>query len=590
MEFAHQHLSPFTIKDDKILPEHCPLCHGGRMGDKNTFLLNMRTGGWVCKRGNCGQHGSFNQLAQQMNSPLRIMQSTYTQSSKQYVLPDIELLPLTQTILDYFNTRGISPETLKEFSISADDKSNIVFPFYEDEVLTYVKYRKPLLPSPKPKEWQVPNTRPILFGMQHCSPTLPLVICEGQIDCLSLIEAGLTNVVSVPCGCESMDWVENCWDFLEEYNDIVLFGDNDAPGQRMIETLIRRLGEHRCKKVSSYPCRPDGKPCKDANDILKNCGPITLLEMVDAAQAVPTKGLIDLASVHPIDPTTIPRISTNIQKLDECLGGLAEGAITVFTGKAGDGKSTIGGLLLLNAIEQGHKVCAYSGELSKEEFQNWIHFQAAGSEYITLKYDPIKKKLVPSVPPNVTQRIMQWYAGNFFLFDNNEIFQANQSESILQVFSTAANRYGCKLFLVDNLMTSLSDSEEETRAQGKFVAALKRFALRYRAHVIIVAHARKTKAGERLGQDDISGNSAIIKLAHNGVVIRRPDLEIIKSRDSGMKRLIRCCYAPDSRRIYQADIGDKNTFSWDRSSISPVMERADAIPEYQATMSIEEPF
>lgn len=48
----------------------------------------------------------------------------------------------------------------------------------------------------------------------------------------------------------------------------------------------------------------------------------------------------------------------------------------------------------------------------------------------------------------------------------------------------AARRYGCKLFLADNLMTALSDSDEETKAQGKFANALKKFATRYHVHVI----------------------------------------------------------------------------------------------------------
>ena len=74
-----------------------------------------------------------------------------------------------------------------------------------------------------------------------------------------------------------------------------------------------------------------------------------------------------------------------IPALDELIGGLAEGAMTVFTGKPGQGKSTLAGQLLLAAIEQGYSVCAYSGELTRERFQEWINLQAAGSEYIGLK-------------------------------------------------------------------------------------------------------------------------------------------------------------------------------------------------------------
>lgn len=115
------------------------------------------------------------------------------------------------------------------------------------------------------------------------------------------------------------------------------------------------------------------------------------------------------------------------------------------------------------------------------------------------------------MPYTVRQRIIDYYRDKFYLFDNNEIFEDNQAESIMQVFSMVARRYGCKLYLVDNLMTSLSDMEEETRAQGRFTNMLKKFANRYDAHVLLVAHPRKTRFGEVLKQDDIGGSSATIR-------------------------------------------------------------------------------
>lgn len=279
-----------------------------------------------------------------------------------------------------------------------------------------------------------------------------------------------------------------------------------------------------------------------------------------------------------------------IPKLDAVLGGLIEGGLTIFTGKPGNGKSTVAGQLLLGAIEQGHSVFAYSGELTKERFQSWIHFQAAGSDYIGLKYDPVRKMKVPFVPYSVRERIVDYYKDKFYLLDNNELFEENQADAILNIFMMAARRYGCKLFLLDNLMTSLSDAEEETRAQGRFVNMLKKFANRYGVHVVLVAHPRKTRFGEGLTQDDVGGNSATIRLADNAIVVERPDLRIIKNREGGVYTRIECCYCPDSRRIYQADTGDLNVFSWDKDGIAKADPRADSLPEYQVQYSELDPF
>lgn len=230
-------------------------------------------------------------------------------------------------------------------------------------------------------------------------------------------------------------------------------------------------------------------------------------------------------------------------------------------------------------------MCAYSGELTKEKFQEWINLQAAGSAYIGLKHDPVRETYVPSVPYLVQERLLDYYRDRFYLFDNQEIFEANQSESILKVFQMAARRFGCKLFLADNLMTALSDSDEETKAQGKFANALKKFATRYHVHVLLVAHPRKVKMGEKLGQDDIGGSSATIRLADSAIVVERPNLRILKNREGGVRKVIECCYCPDSRRIYQADKGDLNNFSWNKEGITPPHPRADSLPEYAIRMT-----
>ena len=180
---------------------------------------------------------------------------------------------------------------------------------------------------------------------------------------------------------------------------------------------------------------------------------------------------------------------------------------------------------------------------------------------------------------------MDYYRDRFYLFDNNEVFEANQSESILKVFTMAVRRYGCKLFLADNLMTALSDSDDETKAQGRFANALKKFATRYHVHVLLVAHPRKVKAGEKLGQDDIGGCSATIRLADSAIVVERPNLRIIKNREGGLCRLIECCYCPDSRRIYQADKGDLCRFSWNKEGVAAPSPRADSLPDYAVRMA-----
>ena len=600
IDFADMYLAPYTIKssgsDEKLIPDLCPLCHGGSHGkDKRTFALFLNNGTFVCKRGSCGRHGRFEELAKELsNEDVKLHRATWTnKSDKQFVLPSVQVFDPTEEIYKYFESRRISRTTVDALKIGSDFEGNIVFRFFWNGEDVYHKFRKPHKPATpdecRRKEWQESGTKPILYNMDNVVFTQPLIICEGEIDCASLYEAGLTNVVSVPSGCDNNDWVTHCYDWLEKFHTIILFGDNDAPGKRAVETWTKKLGEYRVLIVKNYPEIAGTNPvqyCKDANEVLYRYGESALIEMVESAEDVKTKGLIRVADIIPVDPTKIPRIKTNIPALDDAIGGLAEGCVTVFTGKSGNGKSTLSGLILLNAIEQGYTCAAYSGELSGGLFQEWILAQAAGPDYIGVKWDPIRGRNIPFVSPDIQKRILDWLGDRLLLYDNNEQFvDLKQTDAIINVFTQASRKYNAKVFLIDNMMTSVADSDDEWRAQAMFVNAVKKFATHYQAHVMLVCHPRKTKIGSDITKDDISGTSSIMNLCDNAIVIKRPDLEILKSRLDGRQISISCCYDGASRRIYQADVGDKNKFSWDKSGIVPPSQLARNMPEYGVQLS-----
>ena len=291
--------------------------------DTGTFFVSLDTGQFCCHRGKCGVKGGWVKLLKKFGEAPNI-QSV----SGQFKPLDLTPLPRTETIDSYFAGRGISTATLDAYQIGADPSGNILFPFYVEGELIYIKYRRPVPVNDKRKEWAQAGAPPVLFGMDLCTPDKPLTITEGQIDALSLYEAGIRNVVSVPTGCDNFQWVDPTFAWLEQFKKIILFGDNDPPGQKMIKTLTTRLGEERCYVVTEYP---DG--CKDANDILVRCGPEVLKQTFASAKETPIRGMVNLTDVEYIDPTTVPRIKTMIPALDDSINGLELGGITIFTGK-----------------------------------------------------------------------------------------------------------------------------------------------------------------------------------------------------------------------------------------------------------------
>ena len=128
LSFADRHLSPYTLRGDELIPDFCPICHGGDNRDRYTFALNLTEGIYVCKRGSCGARGRFEELARRFGEQAEIIRPP-GRMKKQYVLPEVMLKPLTDEIIGYFGKRKIGFETLDAFKIGSDEKGNIVFPF-----------------------------------------------------------------------------------------------------------------------------------------------------------------------------------------------------------------------------------------------------------------------------------------------------------------------------------------------------------------------------------------------------------------------------------------------------------------------------
>lgn len=235
----------------------------------------------------------------------------------------------------------------------------------------------------------------------------------------------------------------------------------------------------------------------------------------------------------------------------------------------------------MNAIEQGYSVCVYSGELNAYTFKQWAYLQATESKYVGYSTDPRSGKHIASISKDIIERIDKYVDQKFWLFDNAYIAEEEQQKAILKVFEMCARRYGVKLFICDNLMIAITSADEENRAQAKFAAALKAFAVKYKVHVILIAHPRKTKAGESLTSEDVSGSSAITNLADTVIAVEKPHLRITKNRNFGQTGYIRCDFDPANRRIFQENVGDKIVYGWDHTGIEFPEHPASELEEFQ---------
>lgn len=566
LEFAQKHFRQYKIKGNEIVPLYCPFCHGGQRNDKETFALNIEKGTYNCKRGKCGVAGTFYQLCKEFGeTPTQQNLEVFRRKEYKFVAPKTKIKPASSPVEKYLKLRGFSKETWERFGIG-DSGGNIAIPFTENGKVVMVKFRHPRKTKKgEKKEWKEDGGKPIFWGMDFCTPNKPLTITEGIMDALSLYEAGIENVVSVPNGTDDLTCIELCWDWLEQFNKFILWVDNDQPGKKLQQKLINRLGVWRCWTVQ---CER-----KDANEVLYFDGKEKVRELHASAKEVPINGLIRLADVKPFDWSTTERVSSGIRGLDNVLGGFMMGQISVWTGKSTHGKSTILGQVLLEAVEQGYPVCAYSGELEASAFQFWIDLQAAGPENVGFVTDPLMQKTVPTIDKDVRDAIHRWYYDRFFLHSK---FGLIEESSILEIFDYAAKRYDCKVFLVDNLMTTVIDEGTGNfyREQSKFVQKLADFAHLHNVHIHLVAHPRK---GELEEMDDVGGTGDITKRADNVLVMKRLQegseeqiehqcdslLIVKKNRVHGIQdKVVQLNFEPKSKRFYMPTESPNRQYGW----------------------------
>lgn len=310
-------------------------------------------------------------------------------------------------------------------------------------------------------------------------------------------------------------------------------------------------------------------------ELVEDGGQRALDRLLLEAVELPDQNVLNMAEIDTAKKLNAKRVVSGIPGLDREIGGFSGGQLSVWTGRRGEGKSTLLGQIMLDAVNQNHTVCVYSGELAKEDFKLSLLQQAAGYLHVTRREESKSGKVLFDVDPDVIPAIDRWWDKRLFLTDIQRK-NAHDEDNILKIFEYANRRYGCDIFLVDNVMTAELKHEEKIgtwRAQSLFTGRLVAFAKRLNVHVHLVAHPRKTDG--KIEADDVGGSVDITNRADNVFKIERvPEEEIqkagystlltvLKNREFGTQARVRLDYNEPSRRLYEAGKSPAKRYSWE---------------------------
>jgi len=521
-----------------------------------------------------------------------------------YKYPNEVICTDKTNVYHYLGLRGISPGTIDYADVREDDRKNIVFNFYDtNDVLTVVKYRpaRKIDKRKDTKTWcqQGADTTPLLYNMNRVTTDAPLLVTEGEADTLSAIEAGYSNSVSVPFGAGNYEWIEYNWEWLQQFESIIICSDNDAAGIKMQKEVVYRLGSWRTRLVD-IPLtitKPDGKvvPTKDLNEILYFCGKQAVMDLILSAKDTPVDSLIDFSRIKNVDLNDIDGVMTGFPDLDKSLMKLFYGTLNIMTGVNGSGKTSCISNIIAHALDQEKNTFLYSGEMPNHQTKNWIDFVLAGQRNVKQYYTPENKAVFWRVTPEAHDAIDNYYAGRLYVYKDA---YDNHSDKILESMEASARKYGTKLFVLDNLTSINLNANDKNKydKQAEFINDLIKFAVKFNVVVLLVVHPHKMDQVRRMNKMDIQGVSAVIDLAHrilslyrvtkkdkqgspkkNGGWYQEPIkhdiiLDILKDRMMGYEgESLFLYYDKPSRRFFTNKDDLDYRFAWETSEHSGVL-------------------
>ena len=429
---------------------------------------------------------------------------------------------LPENVIHFFQSRGILEDALKRNKIGFLNGS-ITFPFFKDGDLVNTKYRT------LDKQFrQEAGAEKVFYGLDDISGHEEIVIVEGEIDKLSFEVAGFTNVLSVPEGAPAPDtksfvskfkFIENCEKELEGVKKIILAVDNDAPGKKLEDELVRRLGPERCWRIEW----PDGS--KDANDVLVRDSSSRLGKLIQEAKPVPIEGIFtvnDISSdIDALYQSGLPGgVSTCWHSVDNCYT-VRPGEVTVITGIPSHGKSSWQAALMVNiARSEGWRFGVFSPENQPLE----RHAAHIASLY---HGKPFREGITDRMTADELASAKVWMDEHFiFILPPDDQLSI---DAILSKAKVCVSRYGINGLVVDpwnEIDHSRPYGQSETEYISDCLTKVRRFARTYKVHVWLIAHPTKLIKNNKGNYPvptpyDISGSAHFRNKADNCITVWR---------------------------------------------------------------------
>ena len=467
--------------------------------------------------------------------------------------PTITSNKLSPPHYDWLKSRGISKETAdrmrlfsaeKFFSRLSKPTQAVGFPYYRNGSLVSAKYR-----SIEAKDFtQDAGGAHDFFGIDQVVKGEPIIIVEGEMDCLTAIEAGLNNVVSVPGGApvkvadgkvlptedKKFAFVWNAREIIDAAPYVVLATDQDGPGQALAEELARRIGKEKCR-LAKFGWKDLNEAWMDDDPTADDTPQERLNKIVADSEPYPINGISEASTFFDkindlYTKGTGKGFSTGYPSVDN-IYTVAPGQLTVVTGYPSSGKSNFVDQLMVNLARSSDwkfAICSF-------ENQPEVHITRLMELYSFQSFYEGRDRM----SEKVKKEAFDWVNDHFLFIDTNGE-EPSTLDSILTRAKAAVKRMGVRGLVIDpyNYIEMEGKDKTETNAISDMLTRVKKFCMAHDVHTWFVAHPSKiNRSGVEQPRPDgmsISGSMAWWAKTDCGLTIHRKDtyteLAVWKSR------------------------------------------------------------
>ena len=443
-------------------------------------------------------------------------------NDKVYTKPKTIANPLlSDKVIKWFESRGISNNTLVKMKITegkewmpqtGKEENTIQFNYFINNELINIKYR-----DGKKNFKLVKGAEKIFYNIDSTIGHEYVVIVEGEIDALSLIEVGVKSVISVPNGAtvsnNNLDYLDSCIDYLDGKEKIIIAVDQDEAGENLKQELIRRLGAEACYTV-------DFGIHKDANDFLLHNSSAKLNDVIKNASPVPIENVVTLNDIDDelqefIHEGFKPGYQIGLDNFDNIFSTYTGQFITV-TGVPSSGKSDFVDRMIVGYQQKYGWKTAFASPENKPTFLHAHKLMRKIGNWMPNKTD------IGSDKWNEVANIVN---DNFFFIENERY----DLDSVLNKGAQLVKRKGIKCLVIDpynKIKMNGAASMSIPDATMEYLTRIEAFAKKFDVLVIVVAHPTKMYKKEDGTIDEpnmynIKGGGEWYDASYHGLLVHR---------------------------------------------------------------------